>query len=124
MKTRLFLTHLPPSVNHAYARTRNGVRKSDAYMAWSNGEGYRLNRMMAGQHRFTGLVYVTMAMRRPVSNADLDNRIKPTGDILQAIGAIDNDRNIMGWNVWWTNDLPPGTAAEIVIVAADAEVAA
>lgn len=124
MKTRLFLAHLPPSTNHAYARTRKGVRRSDAYMAWCNGEGYALNRMMAGQHRFTGPVYITMAMRRPRSNADLDNRIKPTGDILQAIGAIDNDRNVMGWNVWWSDDLPPGAAAEIVIVQADAREAA
>ena len=118
MKTRITLSHLPPSVNHAYARTRKGVRRSDAYMVWLNGEGHMLNRQMEGQHKFTGPVFITMAMRRPRSNADIDNRIKPTGDLLQALGIIDNDKNIMGWNVWWEPLLAEGIAAEISIVQA------
>ena len=120
MKTRLTLCHLPPSVNHAYAHSRNGVRKSDAYRTWANGEGHLINRQMAGQHRFEGPVYITLAMKRPRSNADLDNRIKPIGDLLQAHGAISNDKHVMGWNVFWTASLPAGVSAEISIVEADA----
>lgn len=119
-KTRLTLSHLPPSVNHAFIRRQTGqVIRTDAYRTWANGEGYQVNRQLASQHRFTGPVFITMAMRRPRSNADLDNRIKPTGDLLQKCGAISNDKLIMGWNVYWSAHLPDGVAAEISITEAD-----
>ena len=121
MKTRLTLSHLPPSVNHAFMRRQNGqVIRTDAYRTWCNGEGYQVNRQLATQHRFSGPVFVTLAMRRPRSNADLDNRLKPIGDLLQKCGAITNDKLIMGWNVFWSATLPDGVAAEIAIVDADA----
>jgi Holliday junction resolvase RusA-like endonuclease len=120
MKTRVTLSMLPPSVNHAFIRRQTGqVIRTDAYRTWCNGEGYQLNRQLAEQHRFDGPVFITMAMRRPRSNADLDNRLKPIGDLLQKSGAISNDKLIMGWNVYWSNTLPDGVAAEISIVAAD-----
>lgn len=65
-----------------------------------------------------GPVYVTIAMRRPSANSDLDNRLKGIGDLLQEIGAIANDKHIMGWNAFWF-ELPPGIAAEISIVDAE-----
>jgi Holliday junction resolvase RusA-like endonuclease len=121
MKTRLTLACLPPSVNHAFMRRKTGqVIRTDAYRTWANGEGYQINRQLAAQHRFQGPVFVTMAMKRPRSNADLDNRIKPVGDLLQKSGVIANDKDIMGWNVFWSRDLPDGVAAEISIVEADA----
>lgn len=126
MKTKLKFAQLPPSVNHIYRHTRNGVRRTEAYNTWANGEGYGLNRQMAGQHRFLGPVYLTIAMRRPRSNADLDNRLKGLVDILQQIGAIANDKLVMGINAFWSASLPAGVAAEISVVDADAvgEVAA
>jgi Holliday junction resolvase RusA-like endonuclease len=119
MKTRLHLAHLPPSINHAYSHTRKGVRRSDSYMTWINGETHFLKRQMAGQTRFQGPVYVTLAMKRPRSNADIDNRLKPIGDMLQRLEIIANDKLIMGWNAFWSADLPEGVAAEISIVEAD-----
>ena len=120
MKTRLTLTHLPPSVNHAFMRRQNGqVIRTDAYRTWANGEGYQVNRQLAGQYRIYGPVFVTMAMRRPRSNADLDNRMKPVGDLLQKCGAVLNDKDIVGWKVFWTTKLPHDVAAEITIEAAD-----
>jgi len=123
MKTRLTLAHLPPSVNHIYRHTKRGTFRTAAYHTWINGEGYALNRQMAGQHKFTGPVYVTLAMRRRRPNQDGDNLQKAIFDMLQAIGAIDNDKNVMGCNWFWTRDLPEGVAAEISIVQADAEAA-
>ena len=75
---------------------------------------------MAGQHKFTGPVYVTLAMKRRRCNQDGDNLQMPIFDMLEAIGAIDNDKNVMGCNWFWTRDLPLGVAAEISIVQADA----
>jgi Holliday junction resolvase RusA-like endonuclease len=65
-------------------------------------------------------VYVTLAMRRPRANSDIDNRIKAILDFLQHIAAIDNDKHVMGVNAFWSADLPDGVAAEISIVQADA----
>ena len=121
MKTRLTLHCLPPSVNHIYRHKRGGgVVKTEAYRTWANGEGYSLNRQLANQAKFAGPVYVTIAMRRPNSRSDLDNRLKGIGDLLQEVGAISNDKEIMGWNAFWSSSLPAGVAAEISIVQADA----
>ena len=125
MKTKLRLDALPPSVNHLYRHTRGGktYRTSD-YMTWLNGEGWNLKAQLTGQHRFAGPVYLTLAMRRPRANSDIDNRQKGIFDLLQHVGAIDNDKNIMGVNAFWTIDLPADVAAEITIVEADALAAA
>lgn len=120
MKTRISLAHLPPSVNHIYRRRKDGqVFKTQAYNTWANGEGYDLNRQMAGQKKWTGPVYLTLAMKRPRSNSDLDNRQKGIFDLLQAHGVIDNDKNIVGCNAFWTMDLPEGVSAQISIVSAE-----
>lgn len=119
MKTRLKLEALPPSVNHIYRHTKKGTFRTEAYNVWANGEGYSVNRQMAGQKKWTEPVFVTVAMRRPRSNADLDNRLKPLADLLQSMGVIENDKLIHGWNAYWSENLKPGIAAEISITAAD-----
>ena len=71
------------------------------------------------QHKFTGPVYITLAMKRRRSNMDGDNFQKGIFDLLQKMGAIDNDKNIIGCNWYWSTDLPQGVAAEIAITQAD-----
>lgn len=120
-KTRLHLAQLPPSVNAIWRFTKSGkMYRTTDYVTWANGEGYNLNRQLASQHKFTGPVYITLAMKRRRSTMDGDNFQKGIFDLLQAHGAIDNDKNIMGCNWFWSADLPPGVAAEISIVQADA----
>jgi Holliday junction resolvase RusA-like endonuclease len=121
MKTRLTLAHLPPSVNAIWRFTKAGkMYRTAEYMTFLRGEAWNLVPQLNNQHKFVGPVYITVAMRRPRSNSDLDNRIKGLGDLLQYVGAIDNDKNVDGWNVYWSRDLPQGVAAEITIVQADA----
>jgi Holliday junction resolvase RusA-like endonuclease len=120
MKTRLQLFHLPPSVNHIYRHTKKGTFRTEAYNVWANGEGYSVNRQMAGQPRWVKPVFVRAAMRRPKGGSDLDNRLKGIGDLLQALGVISNDRLIHGWTVFWSEDLPEGVSAEITIIPAEA----
>ena len=120
MKTRVTLNHLPPSVNAIWRHTKGGkTYRTTEYNTWANGEGWNLKAQMAGQHRFTGPVYITLAMRRRRSTMDGDNFQKGVFDLLQSVGLIDNDKNIMGCNWFWTADLPPGVAAEVSIVQAD-----
>ena len=115
MKTRLQLSHLPPSVNHIYRHTRKGTFKTTAYVGWAAAVGHQVNRQMEGQPKWTGPVYVTVAMRCPRANSDIDNRLKGLGDLLQAHGVIANDKHIHGWNAFWSDTLPEGIAAEISI---------
>jgi Holliday junction resolvase RusA-like endonuclease len=89
-------------------------------MTWRNGEGWNVSAQVIGQHRFTGPVFVTLAMRRRRSNQDGDNYQKGIFDLLEHLGIIDNDKNVMGCNWFWSADLPDGVAAEISIVQADA----
>lgn len=122
MKTRIQLSHLPPSVNHIYRHTRKGTFKTEAYNTWANAVGYDISRQMARgkQPRWSQPVYVTLAMRRPVNGtADIDNRLKGIGDLLQSHGIVANDKLIHGWNAYWSDALPSGVAAEISITAAD-----
>ena len=120
-KTRLTLTALPPSVNAIWRHTRGGkMYRTSQYMTFLRGEEWNLVPQLKTQHKFVGPVFITIAMRRPRSNADLDNRAKGTLDLLQHVKAIDDDRNVMGLNLYWSRDLPEGVAAEIVITQADA----
>lgn len=120
MKTRILLRHLPPSVNAIWRHGASGKSyRTNEYNTWANGEGWELKEQMKGQHKFTGPVYIVAAMRRPRSNADLDNRIKGIGDLLQQHGAIADDKDVHGWNVYWSQDVPSGYAAEVSIAEAD-----
>ena len=121
MKTKLTLDSLPPSVNAIWRHTKGGkTYRTAAYMTWIRGEEWNVVPQLKTQHKFAGPVYITIAMKRPRSNSDLDNRIKPILDFLQHIAAIDNDKNVFGVNAFWSNNLKAGTAAEISIVQADA----
>ena len=121
MKTILRLTALPPSVNAIWRHTRGGkMYRTTQYMGFLRAEEWNLVPQLKAQHKFVGPVFITIAMRRPRSNADLDNRAKGTLDLLQHVKAIDDDKNVMGLNLYWSRDLPEGVAAEIVITQADA----
>jgi Holliday junction resolvase RusA-like endonuclease len=121
MKTRLTLNALPPSVNAIWRFTKGGkMYRTQDYNTWANGEGWNVKAQLVGQHKFTGPVYLTLAMRRRRKNMDGDNFCKGIFDLLQHVGAIDNDKNVMGCNWFWSADLPAGVAAEISIVQADA----
>jgi crossover junction endodeoxyribonuclease RusA len=121
MKTRLTLACLPPSVNAIWRHGKNGrTYRTRDYMAWQNGEGWNIAKQMIGQHRFTGPIYITLAMRRRRKNMDGDNFQKGIFDLLESLEVIDNDKHIMGCNWFWSRDLPDGVAAEISITEADA----
>lgn len=120
-KTRLTLAALPPSVNHIWRHTKGGkTYRTRDYLTWQNGEAWTVSAQLKGQIKFDGPVYLTIAMKRPRANADIDNRLKGIFDLMQQVGAITDDKLIMGVNAYWSAHLPAGVAAEITIVEADA----
>lgn len=121
MKTKLHLTDLPPSTNAIWRFTRGGkMYRTQEYMVFLRAEEWNLAPQLKSQHKFVGPVFITIAMKRPRSNADLDNRAKAALDLLQHVQAIDNDKHVMRLNLSWSADLPDGVAAEITITQADA----
>ena len=120
-KTRLTLASLPPSANSIWRHTRGGkTYRTAEYMGFIRAEEWNLAPQIKSQHKFVGPVFITVAMKRPRSNSDIDNRAKGILDLLQHVQAIDNDKNVMGLNLYWSADLPAGVAAEITITQADA----
>ena len=122
MKTRLSFEYLPPSVNHIWRHTRKNGKpvtyRTVEYNTWANSVGYSLNRQSANQPKWSTPVYITLAMRRPRTNADVDNRIKGFLDLLQSQGVLTSDKLVEGINAYWSRDLPEGVAAELVISSA------
>ncbi len=117
MTTTLTLATLPPSANVIWRQGRSGTYRNPKYVAWLQAEGLLLKSQLRGQKKFSEPVSVTMGLRQPRSNSDLDNRIKPVGDLLEAIGAVSDDKLIHHWDIRWSKLLTNGQAANIFIQA-------
>ena len=117
MTTTLTLATLPPSANIIWRQGKRGTYRNPKYVAWLEAEGLLLKGQLRGQKKFSEPVSVTMGLRRPRANSDLDNRIKPVGDLLEAIGVISNDKLIHHWDIRWSKTLTTGQAANIFIQA-------
>lgn len=129
MKTIIRLSAIGPTTNHIWRHTTSRTtgkpvtyRQRD-YMTWLNAVGYEVNRQASDQPKWDAPVYITMAMRRPRTNADLDNRIKSHLDLLQSHKVISDDKLVNGINAYWSEHLPDGVAVEIAITAADSPIA-
>ena len=122
MKTRLQFEFLPPSVNAIWRYTRkNGqprAYRTKEYNTWVNSVGNSINRQAAGQPKWAEPIYITIAMRRPRMDVDVDNKIKGFLDLAESLGIISNDKLVEGVNAYWSRDLPDGIAAELVISSA------
>lgn len=83
----------PPSVNHAYPCARGRKIKSAAYRKFERDAAYFVPRPAAP---LLGplAVYVDFHLKR-FSTSDVDNRVKPLLDLLQARGVYENDSQIV-----------------------------
>ena len=82
--------HLPPSVNECFSNvTGKGRVKTERYRSWANAAGYDFKRKGAIKGPFTCSIIIDRDLRHKLS--DIDNRIKPTMDLLQTHGIIEND---------------------------------
>ena len=116
MTTTLTLASLPPSANHIWRTGKRGTYRNPKYVAWLQAEGLLLKSQMRGQEKFDEPVCVQMDLRQPRSNADLDNRLKPTSDLLESVGVVSNDKLIWRWDFGWQMGMPKGIAAYIEIM--------
>lgn len=86
---------LPPSVNHAYCRSRRGTFKTAEAKAWQERAAYELFRTRTRQEPYADKVEVRIGMfKRDRRERDLDNLMKLAMDAIQDSGVIRDDRQI------------------------------
>lgn len=94
---------LPPSANRYWRmgpnRAKNAKYTVVTHLSSEGREYRRLVRMVwlsrrAGREQFTGPVYVFGALFLRTKASDVDNRIKPALDALEAAGVVENDRQV------------------------------
>lgn len=93
-----FTVPLPPSANRLWRRSGRHIHKSSEYQAWLSDAGFlvrlRINDVATGsppqcQH---GPYKLTLNATRPDKRRrDLDNLIKPIGDLITSIGLVEDD---------------------------------
>ncbi len=72
---------IPPSLNNCFPTSKSGHRyPSPEYEAWRTEAGHKLN--VQRPHKFTTPCQVTLTFQEPKRAWDIDNRIKPTLDLL------------------------------------------
>lgn len=91
----------PPSANALFKNVRDRGRvKTELYGQWMSEAGWRLRlQRPAPVH---GAVVVLIGVERTNSRADIDNRIKPTLDLLVAHKLIDDDSKVIGVAAAWS----------------------
>ena len=101
--TLTFIITPPPSANKLWGFNRGRVHKTNAYTKWRDGDaGKDIMAQRKGQ-MIVGPTIVSISLRRPNGNSDLDNRIKPILDALQAGSAIVNDKQVTCVTASWAD---------------------
>lgn len=97
----------PPQVNNMFTVARGRKIKSAAYRSWMD-----LNAALSKRQRFSAIAgpyRMTMLATAPDKRRrDLDNIIKPVGDLLQTIGAVADDCNMRELRAAWVEGAGAG----------------
>lgn len=93
----------PPSTNGLFRNVRGRGRvKTDRYKKWRDKASWEIRLQHKGPP-LDGPTALTLSMRRPRANADLDNHLKAAIDALEEGGAIANDKQISCITAAWAD---------------------
>lgn len=92
---------LPPTSNTMWRRVGNRTLLSKKYRQWKEEAAWALNASNPNPRRWFKPVMVDITCRRPSLNCDIDNRIKPILDLLEATGLVSNDRLVVEVRARW-----------------------
>jgi len=99
--TILLTLPAPPSANALFRDNPRGGRiKTKLYKDWMSHAGWRLREQCPLSMR--GAVIVIIGVERSNDRADIDNRIKPTLDLLVSEGVIRDDSDVVGVAAAWS----------------------
>lgn len=104
--TAIFLWPYPPSVNRLYRkRPQGGMFKSSEWAAWFKATVRFMREQNAKVKRFDGPVRVEYIVARPDNRRrDVTNLIKPLDDMLEDLGVVDNDCQIVDCRIAWDTE--------------------
>ena len=93
---RVELLGLPPTVNHLYRTSRNGIRyKTPQGREWQNTTAAIMAVAKTNRKPYSGDVALEVLFRTADRRRwDLDNRVKALQDCLAMAGVIEDDRQI------------------------------
>ena len=94
---------VPPSTNNLFRNVPGRGRvKTDRYKKWSLSAAWQVKLQHKGAP-LEGPTAISITLKRPNKNSDLDNRSKGPIDALQAGGAIANDKQVSCITMAWAN---------------------
>lgn len=94
----------PPSVNAMFSNVPGvGRVKTKKYRSWLKVAGWEVQIGMIGKRMIEGKFKATIHV---AAAGDLDNRVKATLDLCQAIGAIRNDEDLIELHVYRKSGAP------------------
>ena len=106
MGSATFHIAMPPSANSIWRAVNGRVIKSADYRKWIRETAVAI-RTSDDYRQYKGDCGVAIFVSRLRANMDLDNRIKPTLDALQAAGVIENDSNVVSIEAWFVGKDEP-----------------
>lgn len=110
------LLGLPPTVNHLYRTSRNGIRyKTPQGRDWQNTTAAIMAMAKINRKPYSGDVALEIVFRTADRRRwDLDNRVKALQDCLAMAGVIEDDRQIQRLHV--ERQAAAQTATTIVVL--------
>ena len=119
---RVELLGLPPTVNHLYRTSRNGIRyKTPQGREWQNTTAAIMAMAKTNRKPYGGDVALEVLFRTADRRRwDLDNRVKALQDCLAMAGVIEDDRQIQRLLV--ERQTAPKTATVVTVLELGEEV--
>lgn len=102
---------MPPSANRLWRPVPGGMACTSTYNAWKFHAGIELVRQRPG--RIPGRYTMRLLLGKLGARADVDNRVKPVSDLLEAHGVVANDRLAQDVSVW--RNSAPGEGVVVIV---------
>jgi len=98
---------VPPSANRMWRHARGRTYRSPEYEAWRESAGLLLNAQRKG-FSITGPARMVLRIGKIHGARDGDNCLKPTADLCELVGIVENDRQFRSWHGDMDDSVPAG----------------